>query len=172
MVIWICGLSGAGKSTLGRALFERLKPMHSNLVMLDGDELRDALGGSVGHDPQSRIFNSIRIANLCHLLDRQGIDVLCCAVTIAPEAQELNRKRLSSYREVFLKVSLDVLKGRDPKGIYARAMKGETHNVAGVDIPFIEPAEPHLMIDNDTNLSNVSSLVDRVIESLPANYGA
>jgi adenylylsulfate kinase-like enzyme len=169
VVIWLCGLSGAGKSTIGAAVYARLKAQRPNLVMLDGDELRDALGGSIGHDPNSRILNSIRIANLCHLLDRQGIDVICCAVTIAPDAQKSNRERLSYYREVYLKVSLDVLKGRDPKGIYERAMRGETLNVAGVDIPFIEPETPHIEIDNNHDTDDVSAIVDRIVENLPAH---
>ena len=166
MLIWICGLSGAGKTTIGTALYNRLKPSVPSLVLLDGDELRNALGGNIGHDPESRRLNSLRIANLCHLLDRQGVDVICCAVTITPEVQKLNRDRLSTYHEVYLKVPIEILRKRDPKGLYRRADEGKMKNVAGVDIPYQEPADPHVAIDNSEDLCDVSPIVDCIQNSL------
>lgn len=163
MVIWICGLSGSGKSTLGRTLYEKLKPGLANLVLLDGDELRAALGHDLGHDTESRRRNSVRIANLCRLLDRQGIHVLCCAMTVAPEAQKANREHLSSYLEVYLDVSMPVLESRDAKEIYRRARAGLIHDVAGVDIPYDPPADPHMVVDNNQPRDDLGPLADTVL---------
>ena len=44
---------------------------------------------------------------------------------------------------------MDVLKKRDSKKIYSRAAKGEITQVMGVNIPFEEPEQPDLIINND-----------------------
>ena len=43
MVIWITGISGAGKSTIANALMKLLKKNFSELINIDGDEVRDVL---------------------------------------------------------------------------------------------------------------------------------
>jgi adenylylsulfate kinase len=164
MVIWICGLSASGKSTLGRHLFSILKAKNPNLVLLDGEELRSVFGDSIGYDKEAREKNSARIGNLCRLLDSQNILVICCAVTISPEVQADNRKHLSEYCEVFLDVTLDTVRRRDPKGIYQRADCGEIKNVAGVDIPFVPPANPDLVIDNNFDHKDMEPLVRLILE--------
>ena len=40
-VIWITGLSGAGKSTLSVEVATRLRNWKQNVILLDGDELRE-----------------------------------------------------------------------------------------------------------------------------------
>ena len=45
-VLWITGLSGAGKSTLASEVVRRLRAQNKAVVMLDGDELREAIGSA------------------------------------------------------------------------------------------------------------------------------
>lgn len=170
MVVWLCGLSGSGKTTIGRMIYARVKPKVPHLVLLDGEDVRMAFGDDLGHDQEARRRNSLRIANLCQLLDRQGIHVVCCAMTIAPEAQAANRAQIAGYREVFLDVSVDVLATRDPKGIYRRARAGELTNVCGVDIPYVPPARPHLIIDNNPPCEDLTPLVDRILAIAPLEH--
>lgn len=167
MVIWLCGLSGSGKTTIGRMIYDRARPKVPNLVLLDGEDLRIAFGNDLGHDQEGRRRNSVRIANVCQVLDRQGIHVICCAMTIAPEAQAANRKHIQEYYEVLLDVSMDVLESRDRKGIYRRARAGQLHNVCGVDIPYVLPAHPHLVIDNNPLREDLSSMVDEILAIAP-----
>lgn len=164
MVIWICGLSGAGKSTLGGLVYDHLRALHLNVVLLDGDALREAISSDLGYDTKSRRRNSLRIANICHLLDGQGIHVVVCAVTISTQAQEANRTNLSEYHEVYINVSLDTLRRRDPKDIYARAHRKEITNVAGVDIPYSPPINPHLVIYNDIDRNDMTPLAEQVLK--------
>ena len=49
MVTWMIGLSRAGKTTLSRLLYDKLKPNVDNLVLLDGDAIRDLFRNDVDH---------------------------------------------------------------------------------------------------------------------------
>ena len=42
---------------------------------------------------------------------------------------------------------LDVVRARDPKGLYARITRGETVNVVGVDLPWHQPKHPDIVLD-------------------------
>ena len=167
MLIWLSGLSGSGKTTLSRLLYNRLKVTLPNVVLLDGDDLREALNISPGFDLESRSMNSIRYSRLCQLLDSQGIHVICCAVSIDPLAQSENRAKIQDYIEVLIDVPLEILRRRDHKNIYRRADEGILKNVSGVDIPFIAPSNPHLIIDNSGDYENLDIHVNRILDFVP-----
>jgi cytidine diphosphoramidate kinase len=53
---------------------------------------------------------------------------------------------------------MDILIDRDQKNLYKPALRGETKNVVGVDIPFAPPESPDMIIDNSqTGLDHSSS---------------
>ena len=52
---WITGLSGAGKTTIGNRLYYRMKQKKDNVVLLDGDILKEISGKDLGYDRESRI---------------------------------------------------------------------------------------------------------------------
>lgn len=164
MVIWLCGLSGAGKTTIGQAVYEALKQHYANVVFLDGDALREAFGNDLAHDQDARRKNSNRIARFCQLLSRQGLHVVCSVMTISAEAQQTNRENIDAYYEVLLQVPKDVLYARDHKGIYERARQGKLKNVCGVDIPFIAPDNPSLVIDNSKSREDVTPIVNEILQ--------
>ncbi len=168
MLIWICGVSGSGKTTLGSALYGRLKPSMPNLFMLDGDDFRTAVGDSLGYTPADRVTNALRIARFSHLLDSQGVNVICCAVTLPPQVQALNREKCGSYCEIFLNVTRETVVRRDPKKLYRHFMEGTEQNLAGIDIDYQPPAAPHLVIDNNKDEISPNYLVDRIVaEAFP-----
>lgn len=43
-VYWITGLPGSGKTTVGTALFYRLREQNDNIIILDGDILKQFVG--------------------------------------------------------------------------------------------------------------------------------
>lgn len=78
-VIWLTGLSGAGKTTLARALLKYLP----RAVLLDGDELREALGvATSGFDAASRKKLALTYARLAGLLARQGLTVVVATISL------------------------------------------------------------------------------------------
>lgn len=151
MVIWLVGMSGAGKSTIGRCLYANLKKDKPGTVFVDGDEIRslfnhDQVDGA--YTLAGRKINAQRIQSICRWLDAQGLDVVCCILSIFQDISDENRKTFSEYREVFIDVPLSVLMERDNKGIYQAALCGHQCNVVGVDIEYSPPAAPDLVISN------------------------
>ena len=59
------------------------------------------------------------------------------------------RHLVNNYFEVYLKVSIETLIKRDPKGIYNKYRKGKMTNVVGMDIEWQVPRKPDLIFEND-----------------------
>jgi len=53
-VYWITGLSGAGKTTIGNRLYYELRQENDNVVLLDGDILKDIVGEELGYSEDDR----------------------------------------------------------------------------------------------------------------------
>jgi adenylylsulfate kinase len=140
MVIWITGLSGAGKTTLATALYEAMKPRLSALVRIDSDEVRALFGNSLGFSEPDRRLQIQRLQSLATMLDGQGLVVIVAALYAHPELLAWNRDHFSDYFEIYLEASMDLVRSRDSKGLYAKAQAGEMADVVGVDVPWAIPA--------------------------------
>lgn len=157
-VIWITGLSAAGKTTLATATADRLRQSGRSVVMLDGDVLREALGVTSSHGRKDRLELAFKYSRLARMIASQGVTVVVGTVALFKEVHAWNREHLPGYFEVYLKVPLEELRRRDPKGIYRRYDAGELSNVAGLDLPIDEPVSPHLLISYDPGLSLEATL--------------
>lgn len=148
MVVWIIGLSGAGKTTLANEVIADVRRVQGNVVLIDGDMVREVFGNDLGHTMEDRLTNARRICQLGKFLDDQGIHVVCAILSLFPETREWNRKNLKNYYEVFIDTPIQDLVQRDSKGIYHRFIKGEIRDVAGLDIEFLRPNNADLIIEN------------------------
>lgn len=164
-VYWFTGLSGAGKTTLGRLFHARVRNHKANVVYCDGDTLRDVFGQDLGHSLDDRLQLAMRYARLCRMLAEQGIDVVCATISMFHQVRRWNREHFPAYREIYIQVPLEVLVERDQKGLYSRALKGEAHNVIGVDLPFEAPENPDVRILNDGSRPP-DTIVDELIQAL------
>ena len=59
---------------------------------------------------------------------------------------------------------LDVAEARDPKGLYAKARRGDLANFTGIDSPYERPASPEVRID--TSIVEPDVAADVVIDAL------
>ena len=143
-VYWITGLSGAGKTTIGKLWYGELKKEGFPVVFLDGDTLRQVFGDDLGYTRSDRRKSAMRNARLCALLSEQGIDVVCCTISMFDSVRDWNRKHIPGYVEVYIRVTPETLYRRDQKGLYSG---GE--NVAGVHFDVEEPKCPDLVLIND-----------------------
>lgn len=157
-VIWITGLSAAGKTTLGRLVVKALRGRGEAAVLMDGDELREALASTSNHSASARLELAHKYSRLARLVASQGVTVVVSTVALFHEIHRWNRENLPGYFEVYLKVSIDELRRRDPKGIYCRYDQGELKNVAGLDMKVDEPERPDLVIEYQPGLDPEAEL--------------
>jgi bifunctional enzyme CysN/CysC len=167
-VVWLTGLSGAGKTTIAREVERRLFAGGAQTMLLDGDTLRHGLNGDLGFSPADRAENVRRVGEVARLFFEQGSIVLCTFVS--PYRADRDRVRAlvpeGRFVEVHVHCGLDELKRRDPKGLYAKAERGEIPELTGVSAPYEAPERPELVID--TGASGVEEGVLSVLEALRA----
>lgn len=149
MVIWIIGLSGSGKTTMGRLFVNWAREAGKNLVILDGDEVRELFDDKLGHTSVDRRFNAARIIRLCCFLDEQGLDLVVPILSISQDDRDYCRKAVSHYYEIFINSTVSTVEERDPKGIYAKFGRGEVLNVVGKDIDMDPPLRSDFIVSNN-----------------------
>lgn len=163
MVIWIIGLSGTGKTTLANLVVKRIRQLKGKVVLLDGDLIRELFGNDVDHTIEGRKRNAQRLSVLTKYLADQDIHVVAAVLSIFPEWRKWNRENIKDYSEVYIRTSMENLVRRDIKDLYARAYKGDIVNVVGVDIPFPEPENPELVIDNNIEREEFTEFIDQIM---------
>lgn len=168
-VYWFTGLAGVGKSSLARAFAQKLRNRGSNVIYLDGDELRRVLGDELGYTRKDRQRASARYSRLCSLLATQGFDVVCATISLFHDCQAWNRLHIANYREIFITAPPDVLARRNRNHLYGDETHSPARNVVGVDIAPEFPKEPDLVILNEGKTS-IDELSQQIWNAMrPAN---
>jgi bifunctional enzyme CysN/CysC len=165
-VVWFTGLSGAGKSTIADLVEQRLHRDGRHTFVLDGDNVRHGLNKDLGFTDADRVENVRRVAEVAGLMVQAGLIVLVSFISPFRAERALARGIVAEdeFCEVFVDTPLAVAERRDPKGLYAKARRGELPNFTGIDSPYERPEHPELRIDT-TELSPAAA-ADRVLARL------
>ena len=161
VVIWFTGVPASGKSTLASGVQERLQDLGLPVENLDADEVRANLSPNLGYTEEARDENTKRLAWMARLLSKYGVNVLVAAVSPLQRYRDRARGWCPHFMEVMVACPLEVCKQRDPKGLYARAERGEINDIAGWHMPFEAPSTPEVYLDT-TQLSPEEA-ADRVL---------
>ena len=170
IVIWLTGLSGAGKSTVANAVESRLFEKGHRTYLLDGDNVRHGLNRDLGFTEADRVENIRRFGEVAKLFADAGLIVLVSVISPFRGERDMVRDLLDDgeFVEVFVNASLATCEERDPKGLYARARKGEIQNFTGIDSPYEPPLKPEVVLDTDK--LNPEQAAEQVITFIEAKF--
>jgi bifunctional enzyme CysN/CysC len=165
-VVWMTGLSGAGKSTLANMLEKRLHARGFRTYLLDGDNVRHGLSKDLGFTAADRVENIRRIAEVAKLMVDAGVIVIAAFISPFRAERRMARELLQpgEFIEVFVDAPLPVAESRDPKGLYAKARRGELKNFTGIDSPYEIPEDPEVHVD--TAASSIERALEDIYEAL------
>ncbi len=145
-VFWFTGLSGSGKSTIANLLEKKLHATGRHTYLLDGDNVRHGLNRDLGFTDTDRVENIRRVAEVAKLMADAGLIVLVSFISPFKAERRMARELMvgGEFVEVFVDTPFEECARRDPKGLYARALKGEIRNFTGVDSPYEAPESPEI----------------------------
>ena len=106
------------------------------------------------------------MVSLCEWLDLQDMNAISCNLGMFADIRKKNRLLYKDYYELYLDVSLEELKTRDPKGIYRSYDAGETKNVVGLDIPFEHDKTQDMTIKNDKPPDCTGRLARKILSNV------
>lgn len=138
---------------------------------LDGDNIRFGLNNDLGFGPDARTENIRRIAEVAKLFADSG--TVAITSFISPyradrdKARSLHAAKAGAdeeplpFVEVWVDVPVQVAEQRDPKGLYAKARKGEIKEFTGISAPYEEPEQAQLRLHSDKE--SVEESVQRIL---------
>jgi bifunctional enzyme CysN/CysC len=146
LTLWFTGLSGSGKSTIANMLDKRLFALGKHATLLDGDNVRHGLNRDLGFTEADRVENIRRVAEVARLMTDAGLITMVSFISPFRADRQMARERFpdGNYVEVFVDTPFEECAKRDPKGLYAKALKGEIKNFTGVDSPYEAPENPDI----------------------------
>ncbi len=147
--LWFTGLSGAGKSTLSELLIRRFRASGAKAELLDGDEVRAALSPNLGFSREDRDAQVRRLGFVSRLLSRNGVVAVVAAISPYRQTRHEVRSGIENFIEIFVECPIEVLTGRDVKGLYKRAIAGEIEHFSGISDPYEAPENADIVIRSD-----------------------
>ena len=73
------------------------------------------------------------------------------------------------FIEVYVKCPIEECIRRDPKGLYAKALRGEIKHFTGISDPYEPPEEPDLVLDTVGN--TVEENTEKLLEEIQRRIG-
>ena len=169
--VWLTGLSASGKSTIANLLDRRLTSEGRHTYLLDGDNVRHGLCRDLGFTEADRVENIRRVAEVSRLMVDAGLIVIVSFISPFRSERDYARSLFEphEFNEVFVDASTEACAARDPKGLYAKALKGEIKNFTGISSPYEAPLDPdvHLSTEELSPKECVDLLAERLHHELP-----
>ncbi len=166
LTIWFTGLSGAGKSALANELERRLNAGGKYTMLLDGDNIRMGLNKNLGFEPEDRIENIRRIAEVAKLMNDAGLIVITAFISPFRSDRQNAREIIGAknFVEIYVSTSLEECERRDVKGLYQKAREGRIPNFTGISSIYEPPKEADIVVNTD-NIA-LDKCVDFIMEKL------
>jgi len=148
-VLWLTGLPGAGKTTVAHRLVAALRERGHRVEHLDGDSIRSLFPGT-GFTREERDGHARRVGHLAATLERHGVWVVVSLISPYRDSRRFARDLCRRFVEIHVATPLEECERRDPKGLYARARRGEIQHLTGIDDPYEPPERAEIAFDTRT----------------------
>lgn len=158
VTLWFTGLSGSGKTTICRRVTTLLQQRQVKVERLDGDVIRQHLTKDLGFSREDRMTHIERVTYVAHLLSKHHVIVLAAFISPYEEMRAHARRKISQFREVYVKCPLETCARRDVKGLYRKAMNGEIQKFTGISDPYEPPQNPDLILKTDQETVEESAM--------------
>ena len=169
VTLWFTGLSGSGKSALANEIEKHLNMRGKYTMLLDGDNVRMGLNKNLGFEPEDRIENIRRIAEVAKLMNDAGLIVLVSLISPF-RLDRQNAKNIigeENFIEIYVSTSLEECERRDVKGLYRKAREGKIPNFTGISSPYEMPERAQIIIDTSKqSLEESAGIVLNELEAL------
>jgi len=164
--IWFTGMPASGKSTIANLLEKRLHAQGRHTYLLDGDNIRHGLSRDLGFTDADRVENIRRVAEVARLMVDAGLIVLVSFISPFRAERRMARALFEpgEFIEVFVDAPLEECERRDPKGLYAKAPRGELRNFTGIDSPYEPPEAPEVHVR--TGDMDAAACAQRIIDRM------
>jgi adenylylsulfate kinase len=160
-VVWITGLPATGKSTLAALLIAALRARGRATLWLDSDDLRAVLTPAPQYTDAERDWFYGTIAHLAFLGASGGVMVVISATAPKREHRDRARAVIPRFIEVYLACDPQILRARDPKGLYRRAAAGEVTRLPGAGASYEAPRSPELTLDSGA--MTPEAMIERIL---------
>jgi len=177
LIFWFTGLSGSGKTTIAASVRGMLKDEGYNVLILDGDDVRERLHVHLGFTEKDIKKNNEIIAGLCRKFQDRHHAIFVPIISPYRISREKAREMFPErFYEIHFCASLETVAQRDPKGLYAKAKSGEIDNLIGYSpgAVYEPPQTPDLAIDsgNDSVEGSIRKFHEFVVAKLSDHYVA
>ena len=157
--VWITGLPGSGKSTTARILQKMLGELGVKAHIISSDALRKIATPNPKYTEEERDIVYGALVYTAKMLTECGVNVIIDATGNKRKYRELARKEIEKFLEAYLKCPLEICIKREmsrkethqaPRGIYVKALTGESKTVPGMGAPYEEPINPEVTVDAES----------------------
>jgi bifunctional enzyme CysN/CysC len=166
IVVWFTGLSASGKSTIADIVEQKLAERNRHTYLLDGDNFRHGLNKDLGFTDADRVENIRRVAEVARLMADSGLIVMTAFISPFRRERRMAREIAGDidFIEVFVDTPLEICEARDPKGMYAKARRGEIPNFTGISSAYEPPERADIHLDAGDR--SAEELADDVLRQL------
>ena len=143
---------------------------------MDGSTVRSGLSNELAYSPADRAEHLRRVAEVCKILNDQGIIVICSFISPKENirqqlAEIINNQHISAsahqqrFHLIYTHASLDYCKSHKPE-FYQKVEKGEYLIVPGIDEVFEEPKDANLILDGTKTEQGVKEVMEYVEKNM------
>ncbi len=156
--LWITGLHGSGKNELAFSLEKQLFDMGATVVLLDGSSVRSGLSKELDYSPTDRAEHLRRVAEVCRLLNDQGIITICSFISPDKDIRDqvadiIGKERFHMF---YMDADLEYCKTNKPDLYEDNSVK----YLPGADVSFDIPEDVALSFDPKENGNNPEKIIE------------